>query len=559
MASCQQTLIVPIFDRHSISRRRLLEAGGALIASTGANGFAYASARAGSGGRLHILHTNDMHSRLEHAALTTAGRAGLPQGDHRSTGGAARLATAVRRRRAEMLATGVPVVTLDAGDQSQGTLFYTTYGGMAEIEMMNLVGYDAMTLGNHEFNRGPESLARMLAAANFPIVSGNTHVASGHPLAPLVRDHLVLDAGGVKIGLLGVTLPETAALSSPGKAVRFSDPATHLGEAVGRLRAQGLRNIIVLSHLGLFSDLALAARVAGISLIVGGHSHTFMSNKTPGAPPYAMLVPNTSGRTVPVVHAYAYGRFLGDLTVEFDDDGAVSSARGEPVELAGDVFPEAPDVAARVAALARPIEKIRQTEVAVLSAPIDASRSNCRARECEMGNTIAEAMLSRVAPTGVSIAVANSGALRTSLAAGRVTLDDVFGVLPFQNTLFTMDLTGAQVVETLETGVSRLEARTGAFPQVAGLRFRLDPLAPPHGGRVRDVLVRSPTGWTPIDPAAVYSVVVSSFTAAGGDGYAILTQGLNRYDTAIDLADALAEYLAANAPFAPRLDGRIVQ
>lgn len=186
------------------------------------------------------------------------------------------------------------------------------------------------------------------------------------------------------------------------------------------------------------------------------------------------MVAGPFGRAVPVAHAYAYGRFLRDITVEFDPNGTVVSAIGEPIELTSDQFEEAPDVAERVATLARPIADMRKTLVAQLAAPMDASRGNGRVRECEMGNTVAEAMLGRVAASGVTIAIANGGGLRTSLAAGRVTIDDVFGVLPFQNTLYTLTLTGTEIEKALEQGVSRLEARTGAFPQVAGLRFRLD-------------------------------------------------------------------------------------
>jgi 5'-nucleotidase len=164
-----------------------------------------------------------------------------------------------------------------------------------------------------------------------------------------------------------------------------------------------------------------------------------------------------------------------------------------------------------------------------------------------------------VAASGVTIAIANGGGMRASLVAGKVTLDDIFGVLPFQNTLFTMELTGAQIIVALEQGVSRVEIRTGSFPQVAGLRVRFNPLVFAGRGRITEVRVHTRDGWVPIDPAAGYSVVVSNFMAAGGDGYSVLTEGRNRYDTAIDMADALAEFLSANASYPPRLDGRIAR
>lgn len=544
----------------ALNRRRFLSVAGATMAVTGAGVFSMTSARAGTGSALHILHINDMHSRIDAITRTdgTCGPSAAEEGN--CFGGAARLATAIRRKRAEKEAEGVPVLTLDAGDQSQGTLFYTTYSGRAEIEMMNLIGFDAMTLGNHEFNLGPDSLAEMLGTAQFPVVSGNTRVSGNHPLASLVRDHLIIETGETRIGILGVTTPDTVFLSSPGDVVTFEDPAEHLNAAAAALRAEGVTKIVVLSHLGFVQDQALAAAVEGISVIVGGHSHTLLSNTEEGAPSYATLVESPSGRAVPIVQAYAFSRYLGDLALEFDEDGTVVSATGDTVLLAMADFEEAPDVAARVDELRGPIATLTATPVAELAADIDGSRESCRARECEMGNTVADAMVARLEGAGVTIAFANGGGLRASLEAGTITLGDVLTVLPFQNTLHTLELSGAALLAALEHGVNGIEEGAGRFPQVSGLRFRLDPTVAPNEGRVSEVEARTAEGWAALDPEATYTVVTNNFMAAGGDGYDIfVSEGRNGYDTAIDLADALAEYLTVNAPFAPELDGRILQ
>lgn len=543
-----------------LSRRHLLQIGTAVMAVTAPGVFAMRTAGADTGARAHILHINDMHSRIEQVAASdgTCGGRALEEG--RCFGGAARLATAIRNRRAALQAQGLPVLTLDAGDQSQGTLFYTTFGGKAEVEMMNIIGFDAMTLGNHEFNLGPDSLAEMLAGAQFAVISGNTRVAQGHALAGLVRDHLIVGSGDMRIGVLGVTTPDTIFLSSPGEAVTFEDPAAHLTAAIARLKADGVHNIVVLSHLGFVQDQALAAAVEGISLIVGGHSHTLLSNTVEGAPAYATMVASPSGRAVPIVQAFAFSRFLGDLAVEFGAGGEVLSATGDTIELTMAAFEPAADVAARIEELRGPIAQLTATPVTALAAPIDGSRENCRARECEMGNTVADAMLARAAAFGATIALANGGGLRASLPEGTITLGDVLTVLPFQNKLYTLDLTGEVIVAALEHGVNGIEEGAGRFPQVGGLRFRLDPTVAPDSGRVSEVEVRAGDGWAPIDPAAVYTVVTNDFMARGGDGYVMLRDfGTSRYDTAIDLADALAEFLTVNAPFAPGLDGRILQ
>ncbi len=540
------------------SRRRFLQIAGTTMLVSGAGVFSMTSARAGTGARLHVLHINDMHSRLEEISGSDATCSPTASAEGSCFGGAARLAQAIRDRRGALASDGMPVLTLDAGDQSQGTLFYTTYRGKAEIEIMNMIGFDAMTLGNHEFNNGPDSLAEMLAGADFPVVAGNVIVPEGHALAPFVRDQLILERGGERLGLLGITTPDTVFLSSPGP-VGFADEIAHLNEAVARLKGDGVHRIILLSHVGFRRDQEIAARVKGLSLIIGGHSHTLLSNTVEGAPAYATMVAAPDGRPVPIVQAYAFSRYLGDLALEFDEAGAVIAAEGDTILLDA-TFPEAGDVAARVAALAGPIEDLKRTEIAEIAAPIDGSRESCRAMECEMGNAVADAMLARIGDPSVSIALTNGGGLRASLEAGTVTVGDVLTVLPFQNTLVTMQVPGAALVVALEHGVNAIEEGAGRFPQIAGMRFRLDTSVAPDAGRVSEVEVATEGGWQALDPDGIYGIVTNNFMARGGDGYAMLaSDGHAVYDTAIDMADALAEYLAANAPFTPAIEGRIRQ
>ncbi len=542
-----------------VSRRGFISLAGASLAVTGAGSFTLRSARAQSGFSLAVLHINDMHSRIDEISAynSTCSDDDSAAGD--CFGGAARLATAIRDRRAAHDAAGRPSVTLDAGDQSQGTLYYTTYGGKAEIAMMNAIGFDAMGVGNHEFNRGPESLAEMLSEASFPVVSGNIEVAEGSALDGHIRRNVILDRDGERIGILGVTTPETRILSSPGPDVTFADEIAHLTTAVGELQAQGINRILLLSHVGYGRDREIAAAVDGLSAIIGGHSHTRMSNTEEGAIDYATLVESPSGRAVPVVQAFAFSRYLGELELDFAEDGAVAAARGDTMLLDDSVAP-AEDITALIAPLAAPIQEMIARPVAELAAPIDGSRETCRARECEMGNTVADAMLAAVAEQDITIALANGGGLRASLGQGTVTLGDVLTVLPFQNTLYTMQLPGSAVVAALEHGVNAIEDVAGRFPQVAGLRFRLDPSVAPGEGRVSQVEVREGNGWAPIRPDRMYGVVTNNFLAGGGDGYAMLAnQAVDGYDTAIDLAEVLADHLSANAPYAPRIEGRIIQ
>ena len=169
-----------------------------------------------------------------------------------------------------------------------------------------------------------------------------------------------------------------------------------------------------------------------------------------------------------VVQAYAYGKYLGELKVDFDDAGKIISATGEPVVIDGDVA-ENEAMSARVAELAEPLEALRNQVVAETAAPVEGSRDVCRVMECQMGNLVTDAALARVADQGISIAIMNSGGLRASIDAGEVTMGEVLTVLPFQNTLATFQLKGSDVIAALENGVSQVEDVKGRFPQVAGI------------------------------------------------------------------------------------------
>lgn len=546
-------------DTSALSRRGFLSVAGASLALAGAGQFTLRTAQAGTGFSLAVLHINDMHSRVDEISRFNSNCSPSDAQDSNCFGGAARLATAIRQHRATHEEQGRPVLTLDAGDQSQGTLYYTTYGGRAEVQMMNAIGFDAMGIGNHEFNRGPENLARMIEEADFPVVSGNIKVAEDSALAGMIAPHVVVERNGEQIGILGITTPDTVFLSSPGADVTFQDEIEHLREGVAELLGRGIARILVLSHVGFGRDQQIAAEVDGISAIIGGHSHTLMSNTEEGAVEYATLIESPSGRAVPIVQAFAFSRYLGNLTLEFAEDGAVVSATGDTVLLDASFAP-AEDIEALIAPLRAPIEEMTRRPVAELAADIDGSRETCRAGECEMGNTVTDAMLSEVAHQGIQIALTNGGGLRASMGAGTATLGDVLTVLPFQNTLYTLEVSGETLLAALEHGVNDVEDGAGRFPQVAGIRFKLDLSVAPNSGRVSDVEVMSAEGWTALQPDEIYGLVTNNFMAGGGDGYAMLRDGgMNGYDTAIDLAEVLARHLSENEPFTPVLDGRIIQ
>lgn len=505
---------------------------------------------------LNILHINDFHSRF--GPITGSDSNCDPETDAAGEcfGGIARLATAVESKRAEL--EGQNVVLVDAGDQFQGSLFYTQYRSEIISEFANKLGIDVMAVGNHEFDDGPEELAKFIDAIEFPIISGNTNITNEPLLAGKFEGTHVLEIGGEKIGFVSALAEDTDETSSPGENVEFEDTITSLRTQVDALTAAGVNKIIALTHVGYTVDLEIAANVPGIDVIVGGHSHTLLSNTDEAAAgPYPTLVNNPDGAEVPVVTAGAYAKYLGDLVVTWDDEGNVISAEGAPILIDASVEPDA-EYAERLAELEAPLQDLMAEVIGTTTEPLEGSREVCRVEECTMGNLLADAILDRVADQGADIAFQNGGGIRASIDAGDITMGEILTVLPFSNTLATVDISGADVIEALENGVSDIENGAGRFAQVAGLKYAYT-LENPAGQRVSDVMVRGEGDeWVPIDEEATYIIVTNNYVRGGGDGYGTFAEGDNPYDFGPPLEQVVADYIAKlGGEYTPYLDGRI--
>ncbi|KQV66386.1 bifunctional UDP-sugar hydrolase/5'-nucleotidase [Rhizobium sp. Root1220] len=506
---------------------------------------------------LNILHINDFHSRIESINKFDSTCSAEEEGKNECLGGAARLKTAIDQRRQAL--DGKNVLLLNAGDNFQGSLFYTTYKGAAEAEFLNDMKFDVMTVGNHEFDDSEDGLATFLDKVKFPVISANVLAGDGSKLGDRIKPSLVLDVGGQKIGIVGAVTNDTEELSSPGPKVMIADDVQTITAAVEDLKKQGVDKIIALTHVGYPRDLSAIAKIPDVDVVVGGHSHSLLSNTDPKAEgPYPTLVDNPGGYKVPVVQAASYSKYLGDIVVTFDDNGVVKSAKGDPILIDSSFTPD-PAITARVAELAKPIEELRKKVIGSSDAPIQGDRTVCRVEECSMGNLVADAMLDRGKSQGMTIAIQNGGGLRASIDGGDVTQGEVITVLPFQNTLATFQLTGADIRKALENGLGKIEEGAGRFPQVSGLKYSFDK-AKPAGSRLVSVEVKEGDAFVPLEDTKTYGVVTNNFMRAGGDGYSIFeTAGKNAYDFGPDLADVTAEYLTAHSPYKPYTDGRVTE
>ena len=486
---------------------------------------------------LTILHTNDVHSRVEPARL--AGK---------EIGGYARQAALIAKLKAE---SPNPLV-LNAGDSFQGTLYFNVYVGLADAACMNLVGYQAMAVGNHEFDRGPQPLATFAKLVQFPLLAANLDVSADPDLKGLIHPSTAIEVGGQRIGVVGATTPELFSISSPGDSIELRDLVSSIHAEVDKLVADGSDKIVLLSHIGYSEDRALAAKLKGVDVIVGGHSHTPLGKlEFPGAPQsrgaYPTVARGADGQTVLVVQAWEWGKIVGKLRVQFDESGRVTGWNGsEPVPVTEDV-PEDPVLKSLIAALQRPIASLQSEKIGSTDTPLGPVAGFLG--ENTMANVITDAMLEATAKQGAVAAFMNAGGVRAALEPGPITYGQAISVQPFNNTLVVMDLTGAELLKALEHGAGG----GGMLHPSRGSSYVLD-RNKPEGSRVSEVMIAG----KPLDPSATYRVTLNSFTAAGGDGHEVLKAATGyRYDTGLLDIDALVEFVKSHSPLSRTAEGRI--
>ncbi len=497
---------------------------------------------------LTIMHTNDVHAEHEP--------------DRDGDGGAARQATVVRQIRDEVANS----LLLDGGDRFTGTLFHIQWLGQDSAQIMNMIGYDAMTLGNHEFDNGDDVLAAFVDALDFPVVTANVDFSESPQLAGKVGPWTTLDVGGESIGIIGLVSPESQILSSPGPELVFeSDLVSVTQNAVDALTAEGVNKIIVVSHIGFGTDAAVAQQVSGVDVFVGGDSNTFLSNRYAGASgDYPAVFESASGEPVLVVQADAKTLYLGRLDLEFDAAGVLSDWEGDAILLSRYIAP-APDLADLVAGLAEPIDDLRVQVVAEAAVMLNGDRSICRVEECNLGNLIADAVREE---TGAQIAYMNGGGIRSDIDAGEITMGEILTVQPFNNVTSTFGLMGSDVLAMLENAVSRIQLNdagqvqrggaSGRFLQISGARFSIDPTQE-VGSRIVSVEVLNDAGeYEALDPGAVYSVAGNNFVRTGGDGFSVLAENaIDPYDAGRVDFNVTLDYVVANSPVSPVTEGRI--
>ncbi|CAI9390494.1 MULTISPECIES: 5'-nucleotidase C-terminal domain-containing protein [Bacillaceae] len=473
--------------------------------------------------KLTIMHMNDTHA---HADL-------LPN-----------MMTAIKEVRTE----DPEALLFNAGDVFSGTLYFNEYHGKADLALLNMMDLDAMVFGNHEFDlgsseNGHKSLSEFVSAAKFPLLGTNVDFSSDAFMNKLVKneftdspedgkvfDGMVKEVNGEKIGIFGLTTEDTANISSPVN-VKFLNYIKEAERAVQAFEEMGINKIVAVTHLGYDSnpdfgnDLQLATYVDGIDVVVGGHSHTQLSEP---------VVVNkdekgTEKEPTVVVQAYQYSQLLGKLQVEFDGNGVVIGQAGQLIDVASKE--EDSEAAAILAPYKEKITELSTQESGAIAKKTLAnprltdSDVSVRANETELGNLVTDAMLAKAKeryPETV-IAFQNGGGIRAAIEEGPITIGEIISVLPFGNDPVVVELSGEEIKQILEHSVSQAPAESGGFLHVAGMKFTYDSTKE-SGSRVISMYVKVNGEYQEIQANQKYLVTTNNFTAKGGDGFDVFAK-----------------------------------
>jgi 5'-nucleotidase/UDP-sugar diphosphatase len=538
--------------------------------------------------QMTILHINDHHSHLSAGTFThnvaalglaTKNAANQPVTSVSvSYGGFPMLASLFD----QVAAQSVNPIKIHAGDAITGTLFYSLFNGAADAAMMNQICFDMFALGNHEFDSGDQGLVNFLddlksSACRTSVLAANVVPAATSPLkSGYLQPYIVREVQGQKVGFIGIDIADKTKNSSrPDTGTTFLNETTTAQKYIDELRAQGINKIVLVTHYQYDNDKVLASQLSGVDVIVGGDSHTLLGGSTftalgfNPAGDYPTQVTNKDGEKVCVVQAWEYARVMGKLQVDFDAMGKVSSCTGNaylPIadqfsytHATGDVrklnatdafkvrqkltkYPEVvvavPDAStqnlldiynAEVKVLEQLVIGMVAENLCLVRMPGESRSTICpasatSANGSDISNIIAKAFL-MITPNA-DIAIQNGGGVRTDIAAGSITFAQAVNVLPFNNTLVTMRLTGAQIKAVLEDALEnslRVGGSTGAYPYTSGLRYHVN-ASLTKGSRISNVEVNSRVAgsWAPINDATTYTIVTNDFIAKGQDGYTTL-------------------------------------
>lgn len=503
----------------------------ARIALLLALAFVIVGPAAAQSGELVILDTNDSHGTI----LPVDGAGGLAE--------RASFVKAIRDEYPDAL-------LLDSGDVNTGSALSGMFAGEIDIKAYNMMGYDAVAFGNHEFDRPLSTLKAQMRRASFPFLAANVRYVKGGYLG---KPYVVRECGALRVGIFGLTTRRTAEIANPDPSLAFADEIASAREAVEALRGkEGCDVVIALTHLGLVEEapghvtsIKLAEAVEGIDLILDGHSHTYMERPQ-----------EVAGTRI--VSAGEFGKYVGEGIMRVED-GKVQSFDWKPIAIGGKNAPASvpdPAVARMIAPYRAKADRALSETIAKATGEFDFGDRLSRKRELALGDLVADGSLwyvRTVLGKKADFAFANGGSIRAGLPAGSVSGERLATALPFDNWICVATLKGSEVTRLFEY-VASIRQGSGGWAQVSGeVRYAIDYSQGPDRGKLVGLTIDG----KPVDPEARYTFVTNDYLMAGGDGYAILKGATEGWNAQVTYRDAIIAYARAKKALTPATDGRI--
>ncbi|RSL73787.1 hypothetical protein CEP54_000179 [Fusarium duplospermum] len=499
---------------------------------------------------MSFFHVNDIHAHLDEFSSSGTDCTDPKKGCY---GGYARIKHTVDGLRKEYPDN----LWLNAGDEFQGTLFYSFYGPEKIAETLNDLEFDAMTLGNHEWDGGDEELGEFLKNLTFPVVSCNVK-SEYENLNKTIKNYHIFEEHDLAV--IGVTTDTTPGISSVGNKTTFLDPIEEVQKSVWEIRNKtDIKRIVALTHIGYDIDKELAAKTEGISLIIGGHSHTPLGEMKNAEGKYPTIVDNINGDEVFIVTAYRWGEYLGYIDLTFDKDGKALAYHGGPIHMDNKTDVDE-DLQKKVKAWRGPFEEFAAEKVGNTKAELD--QTQCQKGDCLLGQVMADAMLeyrlnqSRSEDDKPAFAFVNAGGVRATIDKGDITRGEVLTSFPFGNAIVELTFTGAELEELFEGAVTRVNQKnkkpiTSWFQVSKGLKIEYNP-ENNNGSKLISLTLDGKA----FESKTNYRVVTLDFLAGGGDNF-IATPNKNL--ATLDSQDeVLIQYLTAYNPLDPKLEERVV-
>ncbi|MDQ7778682.1 MAG: bifunctional UDP-sugar hydrolase/5'-nucleotidase [Planctomycetota bacterium] len=480
--------------------------------------------------RVTILHTNDLHGQVYPVEKST-------KDEKTFIGGFSAVALKIRSLRAEAEKAGAEVILVDAGDFFQGTPEGNTPPGELVVEFFNLLRYDYVVLGNHEFDFGESAVRKYTSLAKFPFLGANIIDRKTGVTPDYVKPYAVREVKGLKIAFIGLTHPEMSSLVLPKIETGLDFPLEDvtLKKVLAEKPVAEADFVVLLTHIGYDRDRRLAESFPDVPLIIGGHSHS----------PIAKPFRGEHGKAL-ICQSGCKGENLGRIDIIFDSETRkAKSIDAGIIPLRSTEPPRDEETEALIEKYAAPLRKYFEARAGTAEQEFVRGGRSYGGVSSPLGNLVTDIMRSAA---GVDIAFHNRTGMRADLPAGDITIRHLYEVSPFGNTLVTMELKGADLREVIEYSVSGSQF----LLEISGIEFTYDPKRD-KGSRVLEVAV----GSNQLDPEKTYTVVTNSFIADGGDGHVVFVKGKNVKDTGVNMLDSTIEHVKSHTPLKAAYEPRI--